>query len=213
MTATHGKLLQWAGLAAIVAGLSYVVVGLFHPVNALESATTTIWAVVHVFACAFAYLGIFGLVGLHVGQAGRAGWLGLAGFVLLVAWLGLVLCFSFIEVAVLPWLAPASPRVVEGFMAMFTVPIEGVDLGPLPTLWLISGPLYILGGVLFGIAAFRAGVLPRWAGALLAAGTAIAPAAALLPFEYQTKITIPVGLALAWMGYALWTGRAKGDIA
>jgi hypothetical protein len=35
-------------------------------------------------------------------------------------------------------------------------------------LWNISGPMYILGPLLFGIATFRARVLPRWAGGLLA---------------------------------------------
>lgn len=207
MTITAAKLSNWAGLAALIAGLSYVVVGLFHPINALASVTTATWIVVHIFACTVGFLGLFGIVGLYVRQVEQSGWLGLAGFVLFSAWLGLVLCFSFIEAAVLPFLAAAAPQAVEGMMAMFTVPIEGVDLGVLPTLWIISGPLYILGGLLFGIATFRAGVLPRWAGALLAAGTAFAPAAGLFPFEYQTKVTIPVGLALAWMGYALWSER------
>lgn len=207
MTMTTSKLSQWSGLAAIVAGLCYVFVGLLHPLNEIASTTTPMWASVHVLACTTAFLGLFGLTGLYVRQAEQAGWLGLAGFVLLSLWLGLVLCFSFIETFVLPFLATAAPRVVEGLMAMFTVPIEGIDLGVLPTLWLVSGPLYILGGVLFGIATFRAGVLPRWAGALLAAGTAFAPVAGLFPFGYQDKVTVPVGLALAWLGYALWSER------
>jgi hypothetical protein len=44
-------------------------------------------------------------------------------------------------------------------------------------------------------------------GALLAAGTAVAPVAALLPFEYQTKVTITVAWSLMWLGYALWSDR------
>jgi membrane protein implicated in regulation of membrane protease activity len=79
----------------------------------------------------------------------------------------------------------------------------------LPTLWGLTGPLYIFGGLLFGIATFRAGILPRWAGALLAAGVVLAPVAALFPPEYETKVTIPVGLALAWLGYALWSERRE----
>jgi len=38
-------------------------------------------------------------------------------------------------------------------------------------------------------------------------GTLLAPVAALLPLELQPKIAIPVGLALAWLGYALWSER------
>ena len=70
-----------------------------------------------------------------------------------------------------------------------------------------AGPIYILGGLLFGIATFRAGILPRWAGILLAVGTVLGPAAILFPPEYQPKVALPVGLALAWLGYALWSGR------
>ena len=73
--------------------------------------------------------------------------------------------------------------------------------------WLLTAPLYIFGGLLFGIATFRAGILPRWAGALFATGTTLAPAATLLSLENQPKMAIAVGLALAWLGYALWSER------
>jgi hypothetical protein len=205
MMITSSRLFRWAGLAAIVAGLCYVLVGLFHPLNALASVTTSTWAFVHVLACTMAFLGLFGMAGLFVRQAEEAGWLGLVGFVMFSLWLGLVLSFSFVETFVLPILATEAPKVVVGLMQMFTGPVTDINLGALPTLWLVSGPLYILGGLVFGIATFRAGVLPRWAGALLAAGTASAPIAALFPFEYQSKVTVPVGLALVWLGYALWS--------
>ena len=84
-----------------------------------------------------------------------------------------------------------------------------IDLGSLPTVWTIIGPLYILGGLLFGIATFRAHILPRWAGALLAVGTAMGPLAALLPLDLQPKVALPVGLALCWLGYSLWMERRK----
>jgi uncharacterized RDD family membrane protein YckC len=62
--------------------------------------------------------------------------------------------------------------------------------------------------VLFGIATFRARVLPRWAGALLALNAVLVPLGALVPPEYQPKIImIPIGLALVWLGYALWAER------
>ena len=37
--------------------------------------------------------------------------------------------------------------------------------------------------------------------------TPSAPIAALLPNPSQPKIAIPMGLALAWLGYALWAER------
>jgi hypothetical protein len=83
----------------------------------------------------------------------------------------------------------------------------GVDLGVLPTLYSVVGISYMLGGLLFGIATFRAGVLPRLPAALLAIAAALTPLAALLPHAEQRYAAIPVALALAWLGYALWSER------
>jgi hypothetical protein len=66
----------------------------------------------------------------------------------------------------------------------------------------------MLGGLLFGIATFRAGVLPRWAGALLACAVVLPLlATGLLPHPLDRILAVPMGLALAWLGYALWSER------
>ena len=67
----------------------------------------------------------------------------------------------------------------------------------------------MLGGLLFGIATLRAGILPRWPAGLLAVAAALTPLAALLPHAIQRLAGIPVGLALAWLGYALWSERRE----
>jgi hypothetical protein len=66
----------------------------------------------------------------------------------------------------------------------------------------------MLGGLLFGIATLRAGILPRWPAGLLAVAAALTPAAALLPHAIQRYAAIPVALALAWLGYTLWSEQA-----
>jgi hypothetical protein len=124
---------------------------------------------------------------------------------LLSLWLVVIMGFSFVEAFILPHVATSSPALVHAWMGMFNGPAGTFNLGALPTIWTLTAPVYILGGLLFGIATFRAGILPRWAGALLAASTVLAPTAALLPNASQPKIAIPMGLALAWLGYALWT--------
>jgi hypothetical protein len=199
-------LIRWSGPAAIIAGLSYVLVGVFHPPNVLEAVTTTPWLVVHILAMAMSVFGMLGLAGLYARQAEKSGWVGLVGFLLLNLWLALMLGFTFVEVFILPSLATIAPAFVAGWLGMFNGTAT-IDLGSLPTVWTIAGPLYILGGILFGIATFRAGVLPRWAGVLLAVGTAMGPLAVLLPLDLQPKIAIPAGLALVWLGYALWSER------
>ena len=147
------------------------------------------------------------MAGLYARQAEKSGWLGLAGFLLLSVWMTLVCGFSFVEAFILPRLATESPAFVTGLLGMFSSIPSPVDLGILPTLWNIQGPMYILGPLLFGIATFRAGVLPRWAGALLAFGAVLVPVGAVVPPELQPKIMIPVGLAMAWLGYALLSER------
>jgi hypothetical protein len=200
-------LFRLAGLSALIAGICYTLVGLLHPPNVAVSVTTTRWELVHVLACAVSFFGLLGMAGLYARQAKRSGWLGLVGFVLFSLWLVLIMGFSFVEAFVLPQIATGTPAFVDGWMKMFNGGTSSINMGVLPTLWTLTGPLYILGGLLFGVATFRAGILPRWAGALLALGTLMAPLAKPLSLAAQPKIAIPVGVALAWLGYALWSER------
>jgi hypothetical protein len=67
----------------------------------------------------------------------------------------------------------------------------------------------MLGGLLFGIATLRARILPRWPAALLVVTVVLTPAAALLPHEIQRFVGMPAGIAVAWLGYALWTEQRQ----
>jgi hypothetical protein len=210
MKITTQGLIRASAPAAVIAGLSYALVGVFHPPNVLASVTTPAWLIVHVLAMGTSILGLLGLTGIYGRQAEKTGWLGLAGYLLLNFWLAIILGFTFVEVFILPALATAAPAFVAGWLGMFNGTSSEIDLGALPIVWTITGPLYILGGILFGIATFRARILPRWAGVLLAVGTAMGPLAALVPLDLQPKVAVPVGIALIWLGYSLWSeGRAK----
>ena len=201
-------LLRLAGLAALLAGMCYVLVGLLHPPNVASSVTTTSWFLVHVLACAMCFFGLLGMAGLYARQAVKTGLLGLSGYLLLSLWLTLIMGFSFAEAFILPLVARPAPALTEAWMGMLTGPAGTFDLGVLPTVWIVTTPAYILGGLLFGLATFRARILPRWAGALLAISTVLAPVAGfLLPNAAQPKIAVPLGVALAWLGYALWSER------
>ncbi len=209
MKMTASRLMRLAGLSAMVAGLCFVIVGMFHQENIPSSVTTATWANVHIAAVAMGFFGLFGMVGIYVRQAEKAGWLGLVGFVLFSLWLALIMPLSFVEAFILPQLATELPKFVTGFLGMFSGAVSEVDLGLLPTLWNISGPMFIFGPMLFGIATFRAGVLPRWAGGLLVIGSVLVPVAALVPPVYESLVMVPHGLALAWLGYALFSERRE----
>jgi hypothetical protein len=203
------NLIRWAGLSAMVAGIFYVVVGLFHPLETLSSATTTQWIIVHALASAMCFFGLLGMAGLYARQVKEAGWLGLAGYLLFSLFYVLTAPYTFAEAVILPLLATTAPTFVEGFLGLFNRhPIE-MNLGALAALYKLSGIVYIFGGLLFGFATFRAGILPRWAAGMLAVGAALSPVAELLPLEYKAFVAVPVGLALAWLGHALWLERRE----
>lgn len=215
MKANTATPIRLAGLSAVLAGLGFIIVGLFHPVNVPAAVTTATWANVHIVAMAMALFGMVGMTGLYARQAARIGWLGLTGYGLFGLWLALVLSFSLVEAFILPGLATESPAFVAAFLGMFSGLPSAIDLGVMPTLWDLSGAMFILGPLLFGIATFRARILPRGAAALQAVAALLVPVGGVvLPPEYEPLVMVPVGLALAWLGYALFAEqRAQAPAA
>ena len=201
---TASALMRLAGVSAMLAGLCFIIIGFFHQENVPTSVTTAVWVNVHIAATALGFFGLFGMAGLYARQVEKSGWLGLVGFLLFSLWMTMISGFSFVEAFILPRLAAEYPTFVEGFLGIFSSAPSQIDFGILPTISKIADIMYLLGPLLFGIATFRADVLPRWAGALFVVGSVLAPVAALaIPPEYQARVMIPNGLALAWLGAAL----------
>jgi hypothetical protein len=209
MKMTTANLIRWAGLAAMAAGIIFAGIQPIHPADELASVTTGAWAIITSFKAAMCLLFLLGIVGIYARQVNKAGWLGLAGFLLLIVSWWLQTAFVFAEAFIFPVLATTAPQFVDG--ALGTIArgqASDVNLGALPMIYSLGvGVPYMLGGLLFGIATFRAGILPRWPAGLLAVAAALTPLAALLPHAIQRLAGIPVGLALAWLGYALWSER------
>jgi hypothetical protein len=209
MTITTSSLIRWAGLAAMVAGIIYAGIQPIHPPDVLASVNTTAWGIVTPVKTVMALLVLIGITGLYARQVKETGWLGLAGFLLFGLSWALNLAFIFAEAFIMPPLASAAPQFVEGFFGIVNGhPIE-MNLGFLPAIYALVGIAYLLGGLLFGIATFRAGILPRWAGGLLAVTALLTPLAAMLPHAIQRFAAVPVGIALAGLGYALWSERRE----
>ena len=203
------NLIRWTGVAALVAGICFVVVGLLHQPDILASVTTTRWAITHSLAIAMSVFGLLGVTGLYARQVEAAGWLGLAGYFLLSLWLVLILPFTFFEVFILPLLATEAPAFAEGFLGVITRSAGEANFGALAGLWALSDVLFLLGGLVFGIATLRAGILSRWAAGMFTVGIGLAPATALLPHELVPLVAVPIGVGLAWLGYALWSERRE----
>ena len=206
MNVTAPGLTRATGFSAVLAGLLFVIIQPIHPPDTLASVTTTAWATIHYLTIAMTILFVVGIAGIYTRQMKEVGWLGLAGFVALSLGLLLTAAFVFVEAFVEPLLVNSSPAFVEGLLGMVHGHSNEVDLGALPTLWSISGALVLGGCILFGMATFRARVLPRWAATVFGAGIVVsAPIAAALQAPRLTAV--PIGLGLAWMGYALWSER------
>ena len=193
----------------MAAGIIFVVIQPIHPLDVLSSVTTTQWVIIQSLKTAMCLLGLLGLAGLYARHVKEVGWLGLAGYLLFSLFFAHTLPLAYTEAFILPLLATEAPTFVEGFLGIFNGHPVQTNLGTLPLLYSLAGFAgYILGGLLFGIATFRAGILPRWAGGLLAFG-AVVPllASSLVPHPYDRVFPVPVGVALAWLGYALWSER------
>jgi hypothetical protein len=205
------QLIRWSGLAAVLGGLIFAGIQPIHPPDELASVSTTAWAILEPLKTVMCLLFLLGIGGLYARQANKAGWLGLAGFLVLTISWWCQTAFVFAEAFILPPLANYAPHFVDGLLRNIAAgETTDVNLGALPTIYSLGvGLTYMLGGLLFGIATFRAGVLPRWAGGLLAVTAALTPLAALLPHHIQRLAGIPMGLALACLGYALLTERRE----
>jgi hypothetical protein len=73
----------------------------------------------------------------------------------------------------------------------------------------VMGIGYLAGGVLFGLALFRARILARWASGLLVLGTLATLALHVLPHSFERPLAIPTGIALIGLGISLWRDQRK----
>ncbi len=203
MTITPTALSRSAGVAAILAGLTFIGVQIGHPHLDVTSVGTVEWTVRNTAKAVFATLGLAGITGIYLRQVKQMGVLGLIGYLVLGAGYLALLSVQMIGVFVLPDLAAIQPGYVNDVLAVATSGTPVGDVGRMETLSQVA-VTYIIGGVIFGIALFRAGILARWAAALMSVGAVATVATFQLPELTQRLFAIPVGVALIGLGYSLW---------
>lgn len=204
MTITSTGLTRAAGVAATVAGAIFVAVQIKHPPMTVATVETTQWVVRETAKTAMAGLALAGITGMYLRQYRRVGVLGLAGYVIFAFGYLTMFAVEAIAAVVLPQLTTSNPGYVQDVLtAAFGGKPTG-DIGGMQTLLNLNGFGYLVGGLLFGIALFRSGVLARWAAALLAIGAAATAALAVLPDSFNRPFAVPVGIALVGLGVSLW---------
>jgi hypothetical protein len=204
MSVTTTKLTGAAGLAAVVGGLLFIAVQFNHPHLDATFATTTEYAVRETMKILMAVFSLIGITGIYLRQVKQTGGLGLIGYVVLGVGYLAIMSLQVVGVFVLPTLAASQPGYVNDVFAVVTSGTPVGDIGRIQILILGGGFAYIAGGIIFGIALFRAGVLARWAAALLSVGAVATVATSQLPELTQRLFALPVGVALIGLGYSLW---------
>jgi hypothetical protein len=194
------EILRWGALSAVVGGALLVIAVLYSLIVGLgggsetfsETALTPSYAITTGMSLFAAVLILFGLVGLNLRQSSEtAGALSRVGF--LVAFLGTALMVGTIwtEFFVAPSLAVEAPEFLDA------EEIPGLlDVG-----FIASYSLLSLGWALFGVAALRARIYPRWVPILLI----IAALIGLVPFSGGVA-PLALGIAVALLGFFSLTG-------
>lgn len=203
MTVTVPGLTRAAGLCAVAAGLIFIVVQINHPPMDVSSVTSTEWEIRFTAKLVMCGLALAGITGMYLSQVRQIGVLGLIGYLLLGAFYVLEAGVEFMGGFVLPALADDSPGYVDDLLAASTGGSASGDIGLLQTVFAVVGVCYIGGGLVFGVALFRAGVLARWAALLLAASTVSTVALTVLPESFNRPLAIPMGIALVGLGLSL----------
>jgi hypothetical protein len=209
MTVTTSSLTRAAGAAAVAAGLIFIGVQINHPHLDTTSITTTEVAIRDSLKVLMAALALAGITGMYLSQARRNGLLGLIGYLLLATGYLLIMSTSFVAAFVLPAIAGTDPSYVKDVIAAATGGTPNGDIGALGTAIQVQGLTYLAGGLIFGIALYRARVLARWATALLAIGGVVTVALSVMPDAFLRLLAFPNGIAMIGLGYSLWSTARK----
>jgi hypothetical protein len=205
MIITPSALTRAAGVSAVLSGLLFIVIQPIHPEENATTVTTTAWVVVALMTIAMAVLGLVGVSGMYFRQVRESGLPGLIGYVMFGSFYLVVTAWTFVEVFVLPRIADEAPQFVDDYLGVPAGVSAHGHVGALPLLYTVVSGLYLVGGLVFGIAIYRAGILQRGAAALLAVGSVSAVAAAVLPHAVGRYAAVPVGMAMVWLGWSLWS--------
>ncbi|GAB4581517.1 MAG: hypothetical protein Fur0022_42650 [Anaerolineales bacterium] len=195
------QLFRWAGLATLLSGILLPMGFVLHPPELAAEMDTVQWSLVHLLMLLSAMAGILGFTGLYGRHAGQMGKLGLVGFVLFYIAHPLFAGLMFFEAFIVPSLSIVTPEFVEGFAT-------GEASGAFNVVLPLMGLLYSLGGLLFGLAIFRAKILPRWATTMTILGAVPFGIQPALPGFVGVLSVLALGIGLIGLGYALWTEKS-----
>ena len=215
MNVTSSSLIKAAGAAAAVAGAIFIAVQVNHPLPDSFTTETAQWVARESAKIVMAALALAGITGMYLSQYRKAGLARPGRLPRLRRRLPRHVLRPGHRRDRPPQLVDTQPGFVNDVVAAAAGDAPHGDIGGLQVLFNLTGAGYLLGGLLFGIALFRTGVLARWAAALLAVSTVGTATLAVLPESFNRPMAVPEGIALIALGVSLWrtTGRAGSSAA
>jgi hypothetical protein len=209
MTVTTTSLTRAAGVAAAAAGGIFIGVQVGHPAFDTYLTDTDQWVIRCSAKAVMTVLALAGLTGIYLRQVRQMKVLGLVGYV--VFCLGYLMMFAteVMAVAFLSALTDKAPAFANDVVIASGGGHPAGDIGDLQAFFDLTGACYMLGGLVFGIALFRARVLARWAAALLAVSTVATASLAFLPSGFDRPMAVPEGIALIGLGVSLWRDQRR----
>jgi len=168
--------------------------------------TTDFYVLKHLFASILGtILVIFGTFALGAYLAtSRAGRMGLTAMVVAVLGTALFLTVGGVSTFAVPEQGQAHVLGIDEYRNMPDILAEAVMLATMG----VGMLLMLVGNVLLGVAIWRSGTLPKWAGALWVAGSALpllGMVYVLLPIGADsTPPTVPIGAVLLVIGGRGW---------
>ena len=195
------NLIRWGGPAVMLAGALFVAADLlslsiFPKFPSSVSLTSEPYAIQSILKLVAAVLLLLGLFGLHARQAEAAGPLGTAGFLAAFSGTALVVGSFWATAFFAPAMAASVPAAFDA--------LQGPP-GRLADAFVVTIATFVLGWMLFGVAAWRTRVYPRAAALLLILGAPLA-------FGTLLVVGFPTGVffsaAVAWLGYTLWSEKS-----
>lgn len=211
MAVSNQQLSRVAAVCLTAAGAIFIGIQVNHPAITLDFIGTTEFVVRQTLKVAMTVLALTGIASLYARYAREVGVLGLVGYLLFSLGYLAMFAVEVIATVVLPVVARTSPAYVQDVVTAALGGTPASDIGGLQILNSLAGMGYMFGGLVFGIALFRAAVVARWASALLAAATVSTLALAVLPDSFNRPFAIPTGIALIGVGWSAWreaTGSA-----
>jgi hypothetical protein len=169
-----------SAIAGVVAGICIILGALLNDLLKTQRGT--------IFNFLGALIGLFGITGFYLWQRTEFGAFGLVAYVLAFIGFALIACIDY----------------MGAFIAPTEEEIASLQKSSAMMVAMVSGLIFLVGEILFGIATFRAGILPKIATVLFMIGFLATPLRAAYPIITFIGLTAS-GMGIIWWSVSLWS--------